>query len=51
MTPYAPSSAADPGITAGVFTLIAWTLLGAVFSVAAILPARTVSPAALATVA
>ena len=40
-----------PGITAGVFTLIAWTLLGAVFSVAAILRARTVSPAALATVA
>jgi putative membrane protein len=39
-----------PGITAGVFTLIAWTLLGAVFSVAAILRARTVSPAALAMV-
>jgi len=39
-----------PGITAGVFTLIAWTLLGALFSVAAILRARTVSPAALATV-
>ncbi len=40
-----------PGITAGVFTLIAWTLLGALFSVAAILRARTVSPAALAAVA
>ncbi len=39
-----------PGITGGVFTLIAWTLLGALFSVAAILRARTVSPAALATV-
>jgi putative membrane protein len=39
-----------PGITGGVFALIAWTLLGAVFSVAAILRARTVSPAALATV-
>jgi putative membrane protein len=39
-----------PGITAGVFTLIAWTLLGALFSVAAILRARTVSPAALAMV-
>lgn len=40
-----------PGITAGVFTLIAWTLLGAVFSVAAVLRARTVSPAALVAVA
>lgn len=39
-----------PGITSGVFTMIAWTLLGALFSVAAILRARTVSPAALATV-
>ncbi len=39
-----------PGITGGVFVLIAWTLLGALFSVAAILRARTVSPAALATV-
>ena len=39
-----------PGVTGGVFTLIAWTLLGAIFSVAAILRARTVSPAALATV-
>jgi putative membrane protein len=40
-----------PGLTAGVFTLIAWTLMGAVFSVAAILRARTVSPAALVAVA
>ncbi len=39
-----------PGVTGGVFALIAWTLLGALFSVAAILRARTVSPAALATV-
>jgi putative membrane protein len=39
-----------PGVTGGVFVLIAWTLLGALFSVAAILRARTVSPAALATV-
>ena len=44
------SVSGGPGITAGVFTLIAWTLLGALFSVAAILRARTVSPAALATV-
>ena len=36
-----------PGVTGGVFALIAWTLLGALFSVAAILRARTVSPAAL----
>jgi putative membrane protein len=40
-----------PGVTGGVFALIAWTLLGALFSVAAILRARTVSPAALAAVA
>ena len=40
-----------PGVTGGVFALIAWTLLGAVFSVAAVLRARTVSPAALAAVA
>lgn len=39
-----------PGVTGSVFALIAWTLLGAVFSVAAILRARTVSPAALAAV-
>jgi putative membrane protein len=39
-----------PGVTGGVFALIAWTLLGALFSVAAILRARTVSPAALAAV-
>jgi putative membrane protein len=36
-----------PGITGPVFLLIAWTLIGAVFTVAAILRARTVSPAAL----
>ncbi len=40
-----------PGVTSGVFALIAWTLLGALFSVAAILRARTVSPAALAEMA
>jgi len=39
-----------PGVTGSVFVLIAWTLLGALFSVAAILRARTVSPAALAAV-
>jgi len=39
-----------PGVTGSVFALIAWTLLGALFSVAAILRARTVSPAALAAV-
>ena len=39
-----------PGVTGGVFALIAWMLLGALFSVAAILRARTVSPAALAAV-
>jgi putative membrane protein len=39
-----------PGVTTPVFVLIAWTLIGAVFTVAAIARARTVSPAALATV-
>lgn len=39
-----------PGVTGAVFALIAWTLLGALFSVAAILRARTVSPAALVAV-
>ena len=39
-----------PGVTTPVFVLIAWTLLGAGFTVAAIMRARTVSPAALATV-
>lgn len=39
-----------PGVTGPVFLLIAWTLIGAVFTVAAILRARTVSPAALAAV-
>jgi putative membrane protein len=39
-----------PGITGPVFLLIAWTLIGAVFTVAAILRARTVSPAALVAV-
>ncbi len=40
-----------PGVTTPVFTLIAWTLIGAVFTVAAIVRARTVSPAALTAVA
>jgi putative membrane protein len=40
-----------PGVTGSVFVLIAWTLVGALFSVAAILRARTVSPAALVAVA
>ncbi len=39
-----------PGVTTPVFLLIGWTLLGAIFTVAAILRARTVSPAALAPV-
>lgn len=39
-----------PGVTSPVFILIGWTLLGAIFTVAAILRARTVSPAALAPV-
>ncbi|MHB1009526.1 MAG: hypothetical protein ACYC1E_09905 [Propionibacteriaceae bacterium] len=39
-----------PGATSGVFALVGWTLLGALFSVVAILRARTVSPAALAAV-
>lgn len=39
-----------PGVTSGVFALMAWTMLGALFSVAAILRTRTVSPAALAAV-
>lgn len=39
-----------PGVTGPVFLLIGWTLLGALFTVAAILRARTVSPAALASV-
>lgn len=40
-----------PGATGPVFVLIAWTLVGAVLSVAAIVRARTVSPAALVAVA
>jgi len=40
-----------PGVTTPVFTLIAWTLIGADFTVAAIVRARTVSPAALTAVA
>jgi putative membrane protein len=40
-----------PGVTTPVFVLIAWTLLGAGFTVAAIMRARTVSPAALLAVA